>query len=110
LAHRFGTRAAAVSVGSDRCAFHSGTLRLLHDEPPTGASLDRERRRRPIEVDLQPAAQQQPIRRGYAAARQWPVRSSSQSKVICRRWMSDWRTIRIRGLLTLLQLAHSPRT
>ncbi len=41
---------------------HSATAQLLHHEPPTGAGLDRERRRRSVEVGLQPAAQQHPIR------------------------------------------------
>ena len=41
---------------------HSGTLQLLHDEPPAGAGLDRERRRRSVEVGLQPVPQQHPIR------------------------------------------------
>src|SRR3954454_21317156 len=41
-----------------------GTLQLLHDEPPAGAGLDRERRRRPIDVRLQPATEQDPVGRG----------------------------------------------
>jgi hypothetical protein len=41
---------------------HSGTAQLLHHEPPAGAGLDRERRRRPGQVRLEPAAQQHPIR------------------------------------------------
>jgi hypothetical protein len=44
----------------------SGTLQLLHDEPPAGAGLDRERRRRPVDVRLEPATQQHPVRRGDA--------------------------------------------
>src|SRR4051794_32392864 len=40
-----------------------GTLHLLHDEPPAGAGLDRERRRRPVDGGLQPAAQH-PVRGG----------------------------------------------
>src|SRR3954447_22854511 len=43
-----------------------GTLQLLHDEPPAGAGLDRERRRRSIDVRLEPATQQHPVRRGDA--------------------------------------------
>src|SRR4051794_32680586 len=44
--------------------FDPGTLHLLHDEPPAGAGLDRERRRRPVDGGLQPAAQQHPVRGG----------------------------------------------
>jgi hypothetical protein len=43
---------------------HSGTLQLLHHEPPAGAGLDRERRRRPIDVRLEPATEQHPVRGG----------------------------------------------
>jgi hypothetical protein len=55
---------------------NAGALQLLHDEPPAGAALDRERRRRAGvgEQMLQPAAQQHPVGRsdppvpGLAAA------------------------------------------
>jgi hypothetical protein len=46
---------------------HPSTLQLLHDEPPAGAGLDRERRRRSGGVGLEPAAQQHPVRRGDPA-------------------------------------------
>src|SRR3954468_5186045 len=45
-----------------------GTLQLLHDEPPSGAGLDRERRRRPAGGRLQPATPHNPDPRGDPAA------------------------------------------
>jgi hypothetical protein len=53
----------------------SGTLQLLHDEPPAGAGLDRERRRPFRRIRGQPAAQQHPIGRGDPAP---PALSHSQ--------------------------------
>ncbi|WP_448628807.1 hypothetical protein [Geodermatophilus sp. URMC 64] len=75
MARRFGAHSRGVGrLGQMR--LDPGALQLLDHEPPAGAALDRERRRRarPGEQMLQPAAQQHPVGRsdssvpGLAAA------------------------------------------
>jgi hypothetical protein len=84
-----------------------GTAQLLHDEPPAGAGLDRERGRRVADRRFQPAAQHHPIGRSDPPA---PDLAAALVRVV----KGDLPPVNVqsaydphRGLLTLLQLTHS---